>query len=825
MKARSLDKLKSDVRTALQKQFGYDEMNLVPWIAELFYEYVIAEMNENEYFQIPYTATESEVTFVGREDWIKVQSQRIWVEAKSREFAAKFDLSAPCRSKAIKVIDSGSRRIGAYATVWGELDCENDRMTPAAIEPYIGKAAPMMFWLHGLDKEFGSSPVGAWDTDSFKLDELGLFVEGHVGNDHWGDLAWQRINSAKSFGLSVGSLWYLVKKSVLEDGSKEITDWPLVDISLMEGGRQCVPSAQQKLNSDLQLAYEFKAKQLGIVIKQPTGDGGLKNKGVTNMEPNEPTTVDISTMVAQAVDSALKAKEAAEKAEVERQATITAKAQELAAAEVTKRQAEWEAQKAALEDQLKTAKKTRQPAAPPVGNGDGEGSQPNFIKVYSPYDRLDTMDLCTRYELMKSYGKQPSVKFWRALAERAVKMARDEDTIYIKNGREVKVPAVDFDALIPRNLDLNEVDGDLVGAKAGRSGIDTASDSVTPTGLKQFLELAIKSNELIYSTQSSYGDEWVPTLMNAQLWRTIRLNAAVLGLLNQFDMPSQPYDYPTESTDPTFYLVGETTNEAQLILTGGPFTDSKVGTSKVTFSAGKLGGISYWSEEMEEDAIIATEPQIRDQYGMKMAHVIDEVLISGDESTGSSNISYDGASIAAASHFLVLDGLRHQPLVTTTSDARDAGALTIDDFGITQSLMGTAGKFGVNPNDLAFIMDPAVWHKTKLLSEVLTVDKFGPAATIRTGQLGSLFGTPLIVSEDYALTSSTGVISSTGGNNTLGSFMCVNLRGVMVGWRRRPRIRVVGLPGAEARYIVASARLDIGFKEAGMVGLSYNVTV
>ena len=55
--------------------------------------------------------------------------------------------------------------------------------------------------------------------------------------------------------------------------------------------------------------------------------------------------------------------------------------------------------------------------------------------------------------------------------------------------------------------------------------------------------------------------------------------------------------------------------------------------------------------------------------------------------------------------------------------------------------------------------------------------------------------------------------------------MCVNRRGILVGWRRRPRVRIIGLPGAEARYIVGSARLDVQFKEAGHVAMSYNITI
>lgn len=746
-----------------------------------------------------------------------------------------------CTKKAIKILDPDTRRIGSYATIWGERDCENDRMTRAAIEPYIGKGNPFMFWLHGLDDHFGSNAVGVWDIGSFKADNTGLFVEGNVGTDDWGNEAWKRINEAGSFGLSVGSFWYLVKKNELTDGTKEITNWPLLDISLMEGGKQCVPSARQDIKGDVANMLMMAALKMGAVtttqpvdeIKPPpptAADGGDNIKGAGTMTDKKDATVDIAAVVAEQVEAALKAKDDAARKEREQQEAIATKAAELAQAEIEKAQAEFDEQLAAATEKVKKAEKAtkqNQPKAPAVGNSE----TPQVIIASSPYDRFTTLDLAIKYELLRSYGKQPSTKMWRALATRVGKLARTEDTVGIKNGQPVKVPAVDWEVLVPKNLDLEEVDGEVFGVKAGQhdrfysGGYDRKEDPVTPKGVKQFAELAIKANELVYSTQASAGDEWVPTLMSAELWRTIRLNAAVLPQFMQFDMPSQPYDYPIESTDPTFYKVGEATNEAQLVIDAGPFTDSKIATGKVTFSANKLGAITYWSEEMEEDSIIAVEPTFRDQYGLKFAHAIDEVLISGDETTGTVNISLEGSAIGASSHFLVLDGLRHEALVTTTADSRDGGALTVDDFGNTQALMGTAGKFGVNPNDLVFIMDPGVWHKAKLLGEVLTVDKFGAAATIVTGQLGSLFGVPLIVSEDYALTDTTGRIDGTAGDNTKGSFMCVNKRGVMVGWRRRPRIRVVGIPGAESRYIVGSARFDMGYKEAGMVGLTYNLTV
>lgn len=830
-----------------------------------------------------------------------------------------------CGQKEIKLLDPETRRFGGYATIWGELDCEGDRMTLEAVEPYLGKGTPLMFWLHGLARAFGSAVVGVWDAAAFKVDEEGLWVEGALNFDKFGDRAWARVKKAGSFGLSLGGLYYLVKRELRSDGSKDIVDWPLLEISIMEGGQQCVPSARGSVKA-LRIICQEVAVKMGVSIKgarlrallEPAierlmdsqdmsrsevvmamaeaggieastvnqildegagsinrppperlrgfarvlpgvtfdqleaaavADDGGSESGSENENGAEETRrnrvqrevitvgsqkeVDVQVMVSEGVKAALVAERAAAAKEAQRQADIEADVQaravEIALAEIKVNEEKMAKMAADHEAALKAANEAGRPQAPVIAGTMQQLAEPNFLVVYSPYDRLSTFDLSLRYELMRSWRRKPSVKMWRALATRVSSMAREEDTLYVKNGRPHKVPAIDMDVIKPRQL--LELSSDIEGSldiKSDRfqgGGFDSPNDVLTPTGLKQFCEIAVKADELIFSTQSGFGDEWVPTLMTADLWRTIRLETVVLPLFEQFDMPSQPYEYPIESTDPTFYKVAEAEDETQMILTGSVFTSSKIGTGNVTFSAGKLGALTYWSEEMEEDSIVAAEPQFRDQYGLAFAHNIDEVLISGDETTGSANISYDGASIDAASRYLIIDGLRHQPLVTTTADGRDGGTITIDDYGATQGLMGTGGKFGVNPRDLAFLQDTGVWHKSKLLSEVLTLDHFGPAATIRTGQLGSLFGAPLLASEDYGLTDSAGKISSTGGNNTLGSLMCVNRRGILVGWRRRPRVRVVGLPGADARYIVGSARYDIQFKEAGMVGLSYNLTI
>ena len=518
-------------------------------------------------------------------------------------------------------------------------------------------------------------------------------------------------------------------------------------------------------------------------------------------------------------DADAKAKAEREAAEAAQQAELDAKVQ------------------AAVKDALKKADRpdyTGGGGDDALSESDEIGEKIARLQMVSRWDHYSLTDLATRFYVKslaarQGNGRPPTQDMFNALTYRAHDFCRTIDKVpcIMPDGeiKSVERPAVDLSVLTPWDSE-----DDTTVYVPGYEEAQKVRDNVTRNGVKALMEMSatpeIKANEVVHSTQAGYGDEWVPTLMAATLWRTIRLEARVLGLFDQFDMPSNPYDMPVESTDPTVYGVSETTAENQLVIGANmPIGDSKIASAKITFSAGKIGAITFWSEEMNEDSIIPVEPQFRDQYGLAMAHGIDALLLHGDETTGTTNISYTGASIATNSSYLKVDGLRHEALVTTTTDSVDRGALTVDDFTATRKLMGTAGLFRADPSQLVILCDTATGLTIEGLSEVLTIDKYGPQATILRGMLGSIFGIPIVKSQDYGLTDANGMIHSTGGNNTVGQYIIVNRLGVKVGWKRRPRIIVGQVPFSDAYYILALARLDVGYKEAGMIGMGFNITV
>ena len=64
-------------------------------------------------------------------------------------------------------------------------------------------------------------------------------------------------------------------------------------------------------------------------------------------------------------------------------------------------------------------------------------------------------------------------------------------------------------------------------------------------------------------------------------------------------------------------------------------------------------------------------------------------------------------------------------------------------------------------NNLLFIAPSNVYNKMLALQEVITMDKFGPNATIVAGVLAKAFGIDILVARDFpALTNTSGALQT-----------------------------------------------------------------
>lgn len=221
---------------------------------------------------------------------------------------------------------------------------------------------------------------------------------------------------------------------------------------------------------------------------------------------------------------------------------------------------------------------------------------------------------------------------------------------------------------------------------------------------------------------------------------------------------------------------------------------------------------------MEEDSIIPFVPFIRRQAQLSLNHYSDSVVLNGDTTNAATgNINLDDADPADTKHYLAFDGIRHAALVDNTNNAIDHSAAAISfaalmalrGYMIDQTYLMDWGH-PTDLNDLPFIGDPAVCDEIATITEVKTMDVYGPQATILTGEVARVGGMPLIPSMAMSKTEADGKVSTTPGNNTLSQVAQFNRRGYKVGWRRRVKVEVERLPATDQTRIVHSLRLGLG---------------
>lgn len=279
------------------------------------------------------------------------------------------------------------------------------------------------------------------------------------------------------------------------------------------------------------------------------------------------------------------------------------------------------------------------------------------------------------------------------------------------------------------------------------------------------------------STGVGTGDELVPTGMAAELWQDFFLASMVVGNLSRVAMPTDPFDDPLGLGDVTWRK--GTQNTAT--------TASDTATAKSTFTSTELVAEVNWSYTLDEDAVIAVLPALRDRLRISGAEAMDAFALNADATNATTgNINLDDADPADDSYYLSAgqDGIRHQWLVDNVTQGVNAGGDALTDLDVV-SMLVKMGKYAVSPAACCYITDVATYLKGFLsLDGVQTLEKYGSSAVLLTGELGRYRGIPIVVSASAPKTEADGKCSVTAGNNTLGQISCINRRQWRVGFRR-----------------------------------------
>ena len=284
------------------------------------------------------------------------------------------------------------------------------------------------------------------------------------------------------------------------------------------------------------------------------------------------------------------------------------------------------------------------------------------------------------------------------------------------------------------------------------------------------------------------------TTWNSNIFSGIQNRVVVEPVFQQMAMNARVMNFPFNpdtGMDATWVTTGNL-NDGDAV--GTAFNDASSGAvaahglTEVTLTAHKLATREYIGYEEDEDSIIPIAGIVRDAIVRRMARTSDASILG----TGQT---------APFTELEELAGGHSGNNVTTGS--------TTDLF--VKAELHTArtnmGQWGMNPADLVCFLSQAQYYSLVTDSDVTTVDKYGDNATILTGELGKLWGIPLIVSDAFEAAAAAKALG-----------ILVNPSNYLIGNHRGLTIEMATDVVAQQRAIVATRRFGFIAKEAGAAG-------
>jgi HK97 family phage prohead protease/HK97 family phage major capsid protein len=201
---------------------------------------------------------------------------------------------------------------------------------------------------------------------------------------------------------------------------------------------------------------------------------------------------------------------------------------------------------------------------------------------------------------------------------------------------------------------------------------------------------------------------------------------------------------------------------------------------EITLNAYKVATNEYTAYEEEEDSLIALMPVIRDGMIRRVARAVDKAFLLGlgsgaDPVKGISN--WAGAGTGQVTYSL----------------ASTTGVTVANLRKLRQGL----GAWGLDPQEVIYIVNTDIYYQ--LLDDPIfqTMNQVGTQATLLTGQIGQIGGSPVLVSAEYATPAATGTIAGA---------IAINPGNFLVGNQRGLRIDTQELVETQRRVMVASLR-------------------
>ena len=281
------------------------------------------------------------------------------------------------------------------------------------------------------------------------------------------------------------------------------------------------------------------------------------------------------------------------------------------------------------------------------------------------------------------------------------------------------------------------VDAKILGLATGR-GFDTPYGTSVMEKVNTHSGVQVSSADFEQIVSTNVERDIQNELVLAPLFREIQMNSAnmIIPIL-----PDAGYaEFTTNQT------ASGSSPHGNLAQTGDTYGSPYGGVdlTEKTLSTHKLISQSYLGNETEEDAIMPILPLIRESIVRSHAKGIENALLLGNHSTGVyTSGTFDGLIKMASA-----DSDETQSATAVASDTITAAELL--------ALRKNMGKYGVNPNDVTYIVSQSAYFQLLEDAEFQDANLVGDMATKLTGEIGQVFGSRVLLCDEFPAQAANG---------------------------------------------------------------------
>jgi len=244
------------------------------------------------------------------------------------------------------------------------------------------------------------------------------------------------------------------------------------------------------------------------------------------------------------------------------------------------------------------------------------------------------------------------------------------------------------------------------------------------------------------------GLEWMPSITLPVLERELREMEGISQLFQRVPVSSRTFEVPyLNSGGVTPYIYGAQTAEDP-----AKRRSSSMTTAKRTHTPRGMAIRLQWDMESAEDSIIDAVPEMRRAMSEALMNGEADAVINGDTTATHQDTiaSWDGDGLWASGalggaddHRRIWIGLRKRALAIGADAKKDMSAvMTADGFLDLKGLLASAhSRVG---GGMVYLVSPRAHDLMLKFTELLTLDKVGPRATILSGQVAALWGHPVV---------------------------------------------------------------------------------